>query len=269
MTNRLGTLERSETGSYRLRYVRHYPHAPEKVWRALIEPGELKHWFPAAIEGERKAGAKLQFVFEGEDGPPTEGVMRVFDPPRVLEFTWVDDVLRFEITAEPHGSRLDFITTFGERVTAPRSAAGWHSCLDPLGERLDEAQDKPLPWPELYRTYLRMFGAGEYPRWLNKAGRPVQDVMRARGLDGVSFRGEGGARVELLRAEKDAEFAEHLAGPNEYLIVLEGRFEATLGGGKVGLEAGDEFPIPEGLKVSGRVTAGTRLLRAVQETGDG
>jgi uncharacterized protein YndB with AHSA1/START domain len=262
--NRLGTLERTEAGAYRLRYTRHYPHPPEKVWRALIEPGELEHWFPAAIEGERKRGAKLRFVFEGEPGPATEGVMRVFEPPKVLEFTWVDDVLRFEITPEQGGSRLDFITTLGERVTAPRTAAGWHNCLDYLGERLGEPKSEKQPWSESFRAYAEMFGPGEYPAFLTDAGEAVQQAMHTRGLDGWVFRGKNDTRLELLRAREDAEIPEHAATPNEYVIVLEGRFELALGGGKVVLEAGMEFQFPEGLTVTGRIDEGTRLLRAVK-----
>ena len=266
MTQRFGTVERGEGGSYRVRYVRHYPHPPEKVWRALIEPAELKHWFPAAIEGERKQGAKLRFVFEGEPGPPMEGLLRVFDPPRVLEFTWSEDLLRFEITPEPGGSQLAFITTLTvQRVAALRTAAGWHRCLDELGERLGEdIRAADTPWHELYRAYHHAFGPGEYPEFLIRAGERVQNAMHTRGLEGVVFQGKNGVRIELLRATEDAETAEHAAAPDEYLILLEGRYELSLGGGTVLLESGVEFSFPEGFQLRGKIQAGTRLLRAVR-----
>lgn len=34
-----------------VRYTRHLPHPPEKVWRALTEPEHLEHWFPTTMEG--------------------------------------------------------------------------------------------------------------------------------------------------------------------------------------------------------------------------
>jgi uncharacterized protein YndB with AHSA1/START domain len=251
-------------GRYELRYERRYPHPPEKVWRALIEPSELKHWFPSSIEGERKAGAKLRFVFEGQAGPVTEGVMRVFDPPRVLEFTWMSDVLRFELTEERGGSKLVFSTTFDERVVAPRDAAGWHKCLEGLAERLGRST-KPdeTPWDELYRSYAQEFGASDYPSYLKRGGIVVKDAMQTPGLDGTAFSGHGDARIELLRASKDAVTARHPTGENEYIMVLEGRYELQVGGGELVLERGMEFAFPAaGFQIAGKITAGTRILHA-------
>jgi uncharacterized protein YndB with AHSA1/START domain len=260
-----GTIEHQKDGSYQLRYERHYPHPPEKVWRALIEPAELKHWFPAAIEGERKQGAKLQFVFEGEAGPVTEGVMRVFDPPHVLEFTWVDEVLRFELSAERGGCKLVFKSTIMERVIAPRNAAGWHKCLDNLADRLGAKPDEAA-WIDLYRAYASEFGPSDYPSFVKRAGIVVRDAMHTRGLDGVAFAGHGDSRIELLRASEAAETPKHAAGPNEYVLVLEGRYELHLGAGQIVLEGGMEFAFPEGFSITGKISAGTRVLRAVSGT---
>lgn len=259
-----GTLEHLKDGSYQLRYERHYPHPPEKVWRALVEPAELKHWFPAAIEGERKPGAKLRFVFDRDAGPATEGVMRVFDPPSVLEFTWTNEVLRFELSAERDGCKLAFTTTFTERVTAPRDAAGWHNCLDSLADRLgDASKSAEVAWLDLYREYASEFGPGDYPSFVKRAGIVVRDAMQTRGLDGHAFQGHGDCRVELLRASDDAETSQHPAAANEYLLVLEGRYELQLGGGQIVLERGMEFAFPPGFSISGKISAGTRVLRAV------
>ena len=51
------------------------------MWRALTEAEHLIVWFPADIEGDRAAGAKLRFVFRNGDGPPSDGEMLVYDPP--------------------------------------------------------------------------------------------------------------------------------------------------------------------------------------------
>jgi uncharacterized protein YndB with AHSA1/START domain len=262
-----GTLLHQKDGSYQLRYERRYPHPPEKVWRALIEPAELKHWFPAAIEGERKPGAKLRFVFEGEAGPVTEGVMRVFDPPRVLEFTWTNEVLRFELSPDQGGCKLEFTTTFTERVTAPRDAAGWHKCLDNLADRLGGApKSADAAWIDLYREYAGKFGPSDFPSFVKRTGIVVRDALQTRGLDGHAFQGHGDSRVELLRASSDAVTPAHPAGPNEYLLVLEGRYELQLGGGQIVLERGMEFAFPPGFSITGKISAGTRVLRAVSDS---
>jgi uncharacterized protein YndB with AHSA1/START domain len=264
--NTHGTLERLKDGSYQLRYERHYPHPPDKVWRALIEPAELEHWFPSAIEGERRQGAKLRFVFEGEGSPVTEGVMRVFDPPRLLEFTWSGDVLRFELSPDRDGCKLVFCTTFAERVTAPRDASGWQKCLDGLGARLGAPKPEDVPWHELYRMYASEFGPSDYPAFVKRTGTLVRNAMQTPGLEGHAFHGHGDARVELLRATRDAETPPHTTAPNEYLLVLEGRYELQLGGGSLVLERGTEFAFPEGFSITGKITAGTRVLRAVSGT---
>jgi hypothetical protein len=53
-----GTLDQVG-GAQRLTFVRRLAHPPARVWTALTEPDHLAAWFPAAIEGDRAAGAKL------------------------------------------------------------------------------------------------------------------------------------------------------------------------------------------------------------------
>ncbi len=71
-----------------LEYRRRLDHPPEKVWRALTEPGQLAAWFPTTIDGERVTGAALTFRFEHLDIEPMHGEMLRFEPPALLEFTW-------------------------------------------------------------------------------------------------------------------------------------------------------------------------------------
>ena len=161
-----GTAQRTSGGSrlgevlrdgdrVKLRYERHLAHAPEKVWRALTESEQLRHWFPADIIGERRAGAALELRFWPEtveqardeieaigvdpDDATLPGELRIWDPPRVLELTWDTDLLRYELEPDGDGTRLLFTTWLGEPGPGgtPSTAAGYHSCLDSLGELLD------------------------------------------------------------------------------------------------------------------------------------
>jgi uncharacterized protein YndB with AHSA1/START domain len=92
----LGRLS-TDGGRYRLSFTRFLPHPPEKVWRAITESEHLAAWFPARIEGDRRAGAPLRFVFEEDEGPTLDGVVNTFDPPRAFAFTWGPETLRFEL----------------------------------------------------------------------------------------------------------------------------------------------------------------------------
>ena len=71
---------------WQLRFRRELRHPPEKVWRALTEPQHLDVWFPTTVIGDRAAGAPLRFTFRGEDLPPFDGEMLVYEPCSVLEF---------------------------------------------------------------------------------------------------------------------------------------------------------------------------------------
>ncbi|HEV7826947.1 MAG TPA: SRPBCC family protein [Mycobacteriales bacterium] len=156
----LGRLDEHE-GRWRLRFSRRLPAPPERVWRSLTEPAELRGWFPAEIEGERAAGAPLRFVFPDDEGPALRGEMTVYDPPAVLGFRWQDDQLRFELTADGDGTALEFVNTFTELGTGARTAAGWHACLDLLEHELADSEPPWKPaahWEELHARYVEALG---------------------------------------------------------------------------------------------------------------
>jgi uncharacterized protein YndB with AHSA1/START domain len=163
-----GQLEQSD-GRWRLRFTRTLPHPPEKVWRAITEPEHLGAWFPTDIEGERRTGAPLRFVFRNGEGPTVAGEMIAYDPPSVLEFRWgSDETLRFELQPDVEGSVLTFLNTFDELGKAARDAAGWHVCLDALAYHLDgpeahvdgeEAPGTPGErWQQVHTSYVERFG---------------------------------------------------------------------------------------------------------------
>src|SRR5215212_7335995 len=135
-----GTLEQIND-QWRVRFTRALPPPPEKVWRALTEPEHLTNWFPTEIIGERAEGAALKFEFRDGEGPAFEGTMVTFDPPRVLEFFWGKDLLRFELEPTEQGTTLTLTDTLEELGKAARDAAGWHVCLARLELRLTGAPD--------------------------------------------------------------------------------------------------------------------------------
>jgi hypothetical protein len=77
--------------------------------------------------------------------PGFDGVVVACDPPRLLEFAWGDEHLRFELTVDGQHTVLSFSATFAELGRAARDAAGWHTCLDLLGYDLAA---EAAPWPQ-------------------------------------------------------------------------------------------------------------------------
>ena len=116
--------------AYAVRFERRLAHRIEKVWRAVSEAEELRRWFPdGGVEIDLTVGGKVRFAAEGWDEDdelvPREGTVTALDPPRLLEFTWGEESLRFELTPDGDGCLLVFIQTFEGKAAAPRLAAGW------------------------------------------------------------------------------------------------------------------------------------------------
>jgi uncharacterized protein YndB with AHSA1/START domain len=150
-----------------LRFERRLAHPPEKVFRALTDPDELRHWFPAAMETELRAGAPIHFTFEEHDDEAPGGEVLEVDPPKLFVYTWGDDVLRWELVPEGDGCRLFFSQTIapggssGGRPGSARNAAGWDVCLAHLVARLDDEPAPDVEWFPLFEAYVERFGLGE------------------------------------------------------------------------------------------------------------
>jgi uncharacterized protein YndB with AHSA1/START domain len=158
-TTRDGELIELDDGKVGVRFVRNLRHSPERVWRAITEPGELAAWFPDTIEGEFGPGAEVRFPKFAEMGLPATGKVTEFDPPRVLAYSWGTSVLRFELEAEGDGCRLVFTDALPREESA-KNAAGWEVCLENLEARLaGEGTEEPpeADWSELHEFYASRF----------------------------------------------------------------------------------------------------------------
>lgn len=142
----LGILSRDEDGRCALTFDRHYDHPVEKVWRALTETEHLRGWFAQYLDYDRSRldlsseGAELKFTpGPGADQPPVEtGRVTRSEPPTLLEYTWGEEALRWELTSEgDRGTRLTFTNWFTDPSFAPFNALGWHTGLDRLNAVLD------------------------------------------------------------------------------------------------------------------------------------
>lgn len=156
-----GTTEQRGDGKWQLRFQRSFPHAVEKLWRAVTEPEHLAAWFPTTIDGDRRAGAHLQFVFPNGEAPPFDGEVVAYEPPSLFEFRWGPDSIRMEITGSGTSSTITLLHAFDERGKAARDAAGWHVCLDALAAALngsDKARDQMSRWSQVHPHYVERFG---------------------------------------------------------------------------------------------------------------
>jgi uncharacterized protein YndB with AHSA1/START domain len=127
-------------------FVRDLRHPPERVWTALTDPEQLSAWAPyTADRSLAQPGDATLTMFAGtpdaEDQALPASVTRA-DPPRLLEHSFGEDLLRWELEPADAGTRLTLGHTLTDRDWAPAVAAGWHLCFD-VAERLLDG--RPVP----------------------------------------------------------------------------------------------------------------------------
>jgi uncharacterized protein YndB with AHSA1/START domain len=130
--------------AHTIRYERDLPGPIERVWAYLTE-SDLKATWIGPGETPSEVGGERTTTWEGEDGEHGGGLTfrtRVFDPPRVLEYDWIElgapggairnSVVRFEL--EPDGERVRLTLTHRALPvdSYPTIGAGWHAHLDTL-----------------------------------------------------------------------------------------------------------------------------------------
>ena len=96
----------------------------------------------------------------------------------------------------------------------------------------------------------------------NPINRIATSSQHTLGIEGYVFDGAGGSQVAFWRVERDAITAEHVHAFDEWFLVIEGSYTLTLNGKEVHVGAGQEYFIPRGTRIAGRVTAGTRTIHA-------
>jgi uncharacterized protein YndB with AHSA1/START domain len=168
-----GAEVRKDGEKWTLVLVRDLPHAPAKVWKALTDPEQLREWAP--FDSDRSLGAvgtaKLTTV-----GAPTplvaEARVKRADAPKLLEFNWGEQDIRWELEPLGGGTRLTLWHNIDRRFIS-MGAAGWHICLDvldrslaghPIGRRVGPETMKFGGWQRLNAEYAKQLGV-EVPSW--------------------------------------------------------------------------------------------------------
>jgi uncharacterized protein YndB with AHSA1/START domain len=112
-------------------FIRDFPHPPEKVWRALTDPDEIKQWAPYdASRDLGSTGDATLTMIDGETAMDMPAVITRAESPTLLEFTWDQDLLRWELERTGSGTRLTLRHTLSNHDWVPKVAAGWHVCFD-------------------------------------------------------------------------------------------------------------------------------------------
>ena len=174
----MGAEVRKDGDSWTLVVVRDLRHPPEKVWQALTDPAQLREWAP--FDADRSLGAvgpvKLTMVAAPTPQVSETRVTRA-EAPRLLEYKWGDNDMRWQLEPLGGGTRLTLWHNIDRRYIS-MGAAGWHICIDvldrliagdPLG-RIVGGEAMKFEWPRLNAEYAQQFGV-EVPSFSPKQGK--------------------------------------------------------------------------------------------------
>lgn len=145
-------------------FVRHLPHPPATVWRVLTDPAQLQAWAPFTADRDLATpGPATLTMVDGDERTDLPGEVLRSEPPELLEYTWGDDHLRWELEPADAGTRLTLRHTMDDREFVSKTAAGWHLCLvvadrlmagDPIPPIRGE-DAKNYGWDELEEAYAK------------------------------------------------------------------------------------------------------------------
>ena len=168
-----GAQVRKDGDKWTLILVRELRHAPEKVWQALTDPAQLREWAPFDADGSLgEVGTTVRLTTLRAPTPVvSEATVRRAEAPKVLEYNWGGNEMRWELEAVGSGTRLTLWHNINRRFIS-WGAAGWHICFDvldhllsgtPLG-RIVGAEATKFGWQRLNTEYAKQFGV-ESPDW--------------------------------------------------------------------------------------------------------
>jgi uncharacterized protein YndB with AHSA1/START domain len=143
------------------------PLTPEKVWRALTDPAHLREWAPFEADGSMgTVGTAVKLTTVGAPTPHvSETTVTRADAPKLLEYNWGGNDIRWELEALGGGTRLTLWHSIDRRFIS-MGAAGWHICFDvldhvlsgtPIGRIVGPEAMKFGGWQRLSAEYAKQF----------------------------------------------------------------------------------------------------------------
>jgi uncharacterized protein YndB with AHSA1/START domain len=158
---------RKEGDRWTLVLVRDLRHPPAKVWQALTDPAHLREWAPFDADGNLATTGPVKLSTVGAPTPQvSESTVKRAEAPRLLEYRWGGNDLRWELEPRGSGTRLTLWHHI-DRGFIAWGAAGWHVCFDvlerflagePIGRIVGPETMKFAGWQRLKAEYEQQFG---------------------------------------------------------------------------------------------------------------
>ncbi|MBY7142325.1 SRPBCC family protein [Virgibacillus sp. NKC19-3] len=152
----IATIDKSEDVPVAV-WIRQINYPVDEVWSYLTENQKLQLWFPELEIKHLQADGEIHFDLQ--DGThETMDILEV-DRERVFAFTWDQNSVRFELTANTFGCRLVFHEYLNEVTDhTPMDLTGWHICLDVIEALLDGTtiRNRRGRWNKWYPKYQEL-----------------------------------------------------------------------------------------------------------------
>jgi uncharacterized protein YndB with AHSA1/START domain len=147
--------------------VRELRHPPAMVWQALTDPAQLSAWAPFDADRNLAAVGPVKLSTVGTPTPQvSETTVKRAEAPRLLEYSWGGNDLRWELEPIGSGTRLMLWHSIDRRFIS-WGAAGWQICFDvlerllagePIGRIVGAEAMKFGGWQRLNAEYAKQFG---------------------------------------------------------------------------------------------------------------
>lgn len=157
---------RKDGDRWTLVLVRDIRHPRSKVWDALTDPAQLREWAPFDADRNLATAGPVTLTTVGTSTPHvSETVVKRADSPRLLEYRWGGNDLRWELEPIDGGTRVTLWHNI-DRHYISMGAAGWHIGFDvlerhlagrPIG-RIVGADAMKFGWKRLNAEYAEQFG---------------------------------------------------------------------------------------------------------------
>jgi len=127
---------RKDGDTWTLILVRELRHPPARVWEALTDPAQLAEWAPFDADRSLAAVGPVKLSTVGTPTPQlSESTVKRADAPRLLEYSWGGNEMRWELEPVGQSTRLTLWHNIDRRFIS-WGAAGWHVCFDVLDRAL-------------------------------------------------------------------------------------------------------------------------------------
>ena len=145
-----------------VRFERIYDHPVARVWAAVTDPEEMRHWFPSPeVRHDGRTGGSITVSGDPYSPDPKTSRILVWEPPYRFAFEWEDDELHLTLSEHARGCRFELVNILSTPGAGARNAAGWEMCLELLdrtiagpreGSASDAGMEEFLPVLEKYKA---------------------------------------------------------------------------------------------------------------------